>query len=117
MDFLSDLDGNASCPLLIHATPDNRPRWDPQDAFTHFHIFRDRHEKRMLEGRPAHPCVQDGLDWPEIGDELFLIGVAHERRHGGVVDEGDIEAARERLKNITPTSPSWAGPKPWKKAG
>ncbi|KAF5236523.1 hypothetical protein FAUST_6508 [Fusarium austroamericanum] len=35
------------CPIPILGTPSNVPRWDPYDAFTYHHIFRDRFERKL----------------------------------------------------------------------
>ena len=46
---------------------------------------------------PKHPCSQDAVDWPEVGDELLLTGQMHARHYGGLVDE-EITAVMERLR-------------------
>ena len=56
-------------------------------------------------------------DWPEVGDEFFLINAEYARSREEDVDEEEVEAAKERLAGLTPTSPCWRGVKsrcePW----
>lgn len=115
--LLSDPDERPPCPLPIHGTPDNIPRWDASEAFAHFHIFRDRHERRVVETRwgPQHSHRQRTQDWPEQGDELFLINSEYARGRGEAVDEEAARAAERRLAGVTPTSPCWRGEKTWRK--
>jgi hypothetical protein len=91
------------CPLPIHATSQNRWRWDDWDAIAKFHIFRDRYERFV--GEKMHSDVKNAIDWPEITDELFLINAMWDRRDGIHVDEDEILAAKERIQMITPSSP------------
>ena len=114
--LVSEPTANAPCPLPIHATKDNIPRWDPSEAFTYFHIFRDRHERRKVEAREGpHRLRQDGAHWPEVGDEFFLMNQQVARARGRLVDEEAVAAAEKRLEEVTPTSPCWRHPRPWRK--
>lgn len=38
--------GHVECPLPIHRTRLNRPRWEPIDSMR-FHIFSDQYERRI----------------------------------------------------------------------
>lgn len=95
------------CPLPIHGTKINRPRWGADEAFAEHHIFRDRYERQVSVIRPPRPCVIKDVDWPEHEDHWFLFMQSQARYQGEEVDEEAIAAAQERLKNITPSSPLW----------
>ncbi len=109
--LLATSDPRPPCPLPIHGTDLNRPRWDVLRAFTYFHIFRDRYELKLPE--PADQSRQDWclrqnpLDWPELGDQWFLAEQAQAHYRGEPVDEEAVAAASERLGQVTPTSPLW----------
>lgn len=78
--LLSDPKEGATCPLPIHGTNENRPRWHPYDALAKYHIFRDKYIVRNTE---------------------------YIRREGGIVTDEEIAAASARLKEVTPSSPCW----------
>ena len=115
--LLSEPDAQPPCPIPIHGAADNIPRWDPREAFAHFHIFRDRHERRVVETRwgPQHHGRQRTQDWPEQGDQMFLVNQEMARERGEPVDEEAVAAAEGRLARVTPTSPCWVGEKTWRK--
>lgn len=96
------------CPLPIRGTKENRPRWDPDKAFAHYNIFRDRYEKTIAP-EPQHPRdVFEARDWPELGDRVTLNMSVHQHREGfPQVTEEDLEQAEANMWNITPTSPLW----------
>ena len=108
--LVADGDKRPHCPLPIHGTPENRPRWDAYRAFAEFHIFRDRYERKLREpqlfefswGRPHVPKIP--TDWPELDDEFLL---EQELWTGVPTDPKDVTAALERLRRVTPTSPCW----------
>ncbi|TQW06614.1 hypothetical protein IF2G_06036 [Cordyceps javanica] len=77
-------------PLPILASADNR--WPGDQAY-----------HQTSEGLP---------DWPEIADELFLVNAMHDRREGKPVNENEVRAAEERLRQITPSSPVWNDNRP-----
>lgn len=95
------------CPLPIHGTPMNRPRWGAYEAFVDAHIFRDRYERKVSSERPRRGCRILGIDWPESDDQLYLVMQSQARYQGEEVDEEAIKAAEERIMNITPSSPLW----------
>ncbi|KAH7236976.1 uncharacterized protein BKA55DRAFT_597482 [Fusarium redolens] len=100
-------DGQASqSPLPFTATSENRWRWDIWDAMAHFHVFRDRCERSVKPTQPTG-CAKSAVDWPEIADELYLIGAMHDYWDGQPVDKNEVRAALERLQQITPSSPVW----------
>ena len=109
MKFLtSPPESIAECPLPIHATKFNRPRWHPWHAFAEYHIFRDRYERKVPPQPPRQGCVQDGIDWPELTDRQFLLLYGHFNDQGEpYVTEEECDAAEERMRNITPSSPLW----------
>lgn len=117
VNFLLSQQGDPTqCPFPIHATKDNVPRWDPSEAFSYFHIFRDRYERRIVEAQwGPHHFKQSARNWPEIGDEIFIINQNISREKGKAVDEAEVAAARKRLSEVTPTSPCWRKPRPWRK--
>jgi hypothetical protein len=96
------------CPLPIHGTKINRPRWHPYDAFAEYHIFRDRYERKLPPQPPRQGCVQNGVDWPELTDRQVLLLHGHVNDQGEpYVTEEECDAAEDRIRNITPSSPLW----------
>lgn len=99
------------CPLPIRGMPENRPRWDPYQAFAYYHIFRDRYERAVPPEPPQSRCVQSAQDWPELNDELII------RQEGlvGAVDPSgqpyveaeQVAAAKINIYQLTPSSPLW----------
>ncbi|CAM1503228.1 Fc.00g080040.m01.CDS01 [Cosmosporella sp. VM-42] len=94
-------------PLPIHGTSANRPRWSPYDALAEYHIFRDRYERSLPSERPQRGCVIKNINWPEVDDESYIFLQEQAGWQGEPVDEEGLAAAKERLKNITPSSPLW----------
>ncbi|KAJ4122918.1 hypothetical protein NW768_009908 [Fusarium equiseti] len=106
--LMSPPDSVTKCPLPIHATKVNRPRWHPYDAFAEYHIFRDRYERKLPPQPPQQGCVRDGVDWPELNDRQVLLLFGHVNDDGKpYVTEEECDAAEERIRNITPSSPLW----------
>lgn len=103
----SSLSRSTPCPLPIHATSDNRPRWSSYEAFANHHIFRDRFERKLPPQRPPRPCMLKGIDWPEVDDDSYIFMQCQARLQGKAVDEEAVSAAQARLRNITPSSPLW----------
>ncbi|KAM3475331.1 hypothetical protein MY5147_003820 [Beauveria neobassiana] len=106
-------------PLPILASADNRWRWDAWEAFSRFHIFRDRYEQRIkptTTTKPRKDCPSV-TDWPEIADQLFLINAMYDRQAGKPVNENEVMAAKERLCQITPSSPVWNDDRPQQEPG
>ncbi|XWW97770.1 hypothetical protein V2A60_005757 [Cordyceps javanica] len=99
-------------PLPILASADNRWRWDAWEAFSRFHIFRDRYERGIKPTTKPRKDCQSATDWPEIADELFLVNAMYDRREGKPVNENEVRAAEERLRQITPSSPVWNDNRP-----
>ncbi|KAJ9416330.1 hypothetical protein QL093DRAFT_2593095 [Fusarium oxysporum] len=93
-------------PLPFTATSENRWRWHTWDAMARYHIFRDKYERSVKPDKPTG-CVKSAVDWPEIADELYLIGAMHDYWDGQRVDKNKVRAALERLQQITPSSPVW----------
>ncbi|TVY68434.1 hypothetical protein Focb16_v002557 [Fusarium oxysporum f. sp. cubense] len=93
-------------PLPFTATSENRWRWHTWDAMARYHIFRDKYERSVKPNKPTG-CVKSAVDWPEIADELYLIGAMHDYWDGQRVDKNKVRAALERLQQITPSSPVW----------
>lgn len=73
---------------------------------TRFNIFRDRYERKPPSDEEPHHCVKSSTDWPELGDEHLITLLQYEASQGKPVDQADIDAAYERMKQITP-SPLW----------
>ncbi|KAF4952256.1 hypothetical protein FGADI_6876 [Fusarium gaditjirri] len=94
-------------PLPFTATSENRWRWHSWDAMARHHIFRDKHERSVPPTKPTG-CVKSAVDWPEIADELYLIGAMHDYWDGQPVDKSKVRAALERLQQITLSSPVWS---------
>ncbi|KAF5001165.1 hypothetical protein FGRMN_1189 [Fusarium graminum] len=98
------LEANPSCPLPIHGTRVNRPRWHPYHAFAYHHIFRDRYERTIPPYPPQPGCVESGIDWPKLDDKrILLLGGFSDSD----IDDDQYAAAEERIRNITPASPLW----------
>src|SRR6478735_6388660 len=92
--------------LPFTATSENRWRWHTWDAMAGYHIFRDKYERSVQPTKPTG-CVKSAVDWPEIADELYLIGAMHEYWDGQPVDKSKVRTALELLQQITPSSPVW----------
>lgn len=106
--LLSEPEEDVPCPLPIHGTDENRPRWHRWHAFSQYHIFRDRYEKKMPPDPPRRGCTLVLADWPETRD--YWVAMNHEilRREGATITDEDIAEARSRLKEVTPSSPYWS---------
>ncbi|KPM42479.1 hypothetical protein AK830_g4052 [Neonectria ditissima] len=95
-------------PLPIHGTSQNIPRWRPYEAFVDQHIFRDRYERKLPAQRPEISFHRlRNVDWPELGDEMYLLGQYQEMWQGLPYDVEGVAAAQERLTKVTPSSPVW----------
>ncbi|KAF5017839.1 hypothetical protein F66182_10210 [Fusarium sp. NRRL 66182] len=105
--LLSSPDENISCPLPIHGTDSNRPRWHPYDALATYHIFRDKHERKLPPEPPRPGCVLVNADWPELADDYIVNNRDFVRSQGGVITDEQVTAALARLKEVTPSSPCW----------
>ncbi|CAJ2500533.1 Uu.00g033860.m01.CDS01 [Anthostomella pinea] len=112
MKFLLSEPGTDPCPLPLLDSMDNRPRYEAYDAFAYFHVFRDRYE-RVLPPERRIKDVCSTQDFPEIADRRYIIEKHWARATGESIDEAELAAAEERLRNITPSSPCWTGPVPW----
>ncbi|KAM3427769.1 hypothetical protein MY4824_009225 [Beauveria thailandica] len=99
-------------PLPILASADNRWRWDAWEAFSRFHIFRDRYERGIKPTTKPRKDCRSATDWPEIADQLFVLNAMYDRREGKPVNENEVRAAEERLRQITPSSPVWNDNRP-----
>lgn len=103
--LLSPSPDTAQSPLPIIITTANKWRWDPWDAMGTYHIFRDRYERKLpprhLYQRKHNVKVHD---WPELADIAIL---RREAFSGIPVSEAEKAAAKERLKQITPSSRYW----------
>ncbi|KAH7220126.1 hypothetical protein BKA60DRAFT_457273 [Fusarium oxysporum] len=93
-------------PLPFTATSENRWRWHTWDAMARYHIFRDKYERSVQPTKPTG-CVKSAVDWPEIADELYLIGAMHDYWNGQPIDKSKVRTALELLQQITPSSPVW----------
>ncbi|KAK4032174.1 hypothetical protein C8A01DRAFT_50975 [Parachaetomium inaequale] len=98
---------DVACPIPIHATLENRWRYDPWDSMTRFNIFRDRYERKAPNGPRPRRCVKSAIDWPELRDENLVLALQDEAREGKPLGQAAMDAALERLKQITPSSPLW----------
>ncbi|KAH6895895.1 hypothetical protein B0T10DRAFT_587445 [Thelonectria olida] len=78
--LLSNPDDHAPCPLPIRATLARRPRWDADQASAHYHIFRDKYERKITLDPPIRHSRLTGGDWPELADEIFLVNQANAER-------------------------------------
>ncbi|KAK4115530.1 hypothetical protein N656DRAFT_834716 [Canariomyces notabilis] len=96
ISFLLGPSDGSDCPIPMHPTRENRWRYDPWDSMTRYHIFRDRHEREPNE-----------VDWPELYDEQEILLANFRATQGEPVDQAAIDAAMERMKQITPSSPLW----------
>lgn len=76
---------------------------------TRFNIFRDRYERKPPRGPRRRRCVQSAIDWPELLDDHRISLLQYEASQGKPLDQAAINEARERLKQITPSSPLWFG--------
>jgi hypothetical protein len=70
-----------------------------------YHIFRDRYERKL----PPHESYQRkysvrAKDWPELAEVVML---RREAMGGEHVEEAEMSATKERLKQITPSSRYW----------
>lgn len=74
---------------------------------TRFNIFRDRYERRAPQGRKPHHCVKSAIDWPELNDENLVLALQEKVQEGKPLNQAAMDAALERLKQITPSSPLW----------
>ncbi|KAI1260612.1 hypothetical protein F5Y18DRAFT_420061 [Xylariaceae sp. FL1019] len=107
--LLSEPSSTVECPLPIRASNLNRPRFYRYHATKYFHIFRDKYDSRL----PAwfldtSGCARNPRDFPELEDEHKLLDLTMSAYQSGTQpDEHRIVAIKERLKNITPSSPLW----------
>lgn len=100
--LLADLEQDKiECPFPIRAIDENRPRWDPDRAFTEFNIFRDRYEKTTVGKPPPPRDVKEAKDWPELGDNLVIMNGTP------LFTDEQVARAEANIWNITPTSPLW----------
>lgn len=106
--LLAEPDHKLESPLPIKGTKANRPRWEPNKAFAHHHIFRDRYE-RNVPPEPRHRRdVFDAKDWPELNDNKIInMSALQQMDDTPWVTEEEVERARAEVWNITPTSPLW----------
>ncbi|KAI8711170.1 hypothetical protein NCS52_01492600 [Fusarium sp. LHS14.1] len=109
--LLSKPNQNSVCPLPIHGTPENRPRWDPYEAQSRFHIFRDKNLLSPPIKSPGRSYTSvKASDWPEVGDEMIWVQQNQLREWGEPYDARVMAAAEEGMKLITPTSPLYQQP-------
>ncbi|KLU87245.1 hypothetical protein MAPG_06246 [Magnaporthiopsis poae ATCC 64411] len=112
MDFLRFPAGHGGssaaneCPLPIRASAWNRPRWDPYFAMKDHHIFRDRRERVLHEVNKSN-SMWSYMHWPELYDSDFIRLQEINYWYGWSVDEEGVKAAKERIKQVAPTSPQW----------
>lgn len=106
--LLADLSSgcHVDCPLPIHGTRLNRPRWDPWLSMR-FHIFRDRYERVIPAQPPSHRVTHTFTHWPELEDQWVIMEMAMRRESGQPVDEEVLKRAYEGLTLLTPSSPLW----------
>ncbi|KAJ4246193.1 hypothetical protein NW757_009647 [Fusarium falciforme] len=96
----------APCPLPIHGTPENRPRWHPYHALAKYHIFRDKYERQPGPEPPKHSHRGPApADWPEMNDYYIAFYTDMLRNNGATLTDQDIANARARLAEATPSSP------------
>ncbi|KAF5002015.1 hypothetical protein FDECE_10757 [Fusarium decemcellulare] len=112
--LLSGPDEDVPCPLPIYGTRDNIPRWHPYHALAEYHIFRDKYERKLPPEPPKRGCTIVNADWPELRDEYIVVHQDFIRSTGGQLSDEEIDAARARLKEVTPSSPCW---RPWANQG
>ncbi|KAF5969227.1 hypothetical protein FBULB1_10326 [Fusarium bulbicola] len=84
-------------PLPLRATSENRWRWHHWDTIARYHIFRDKYERNVQPTKPIGG-VKSSVDWPEIADELYLIGAMHDYWDGQPVDKDKVREALEHLQ-------------------
>ena len=93
------------CPLPVEATKLNPPRWNRYHATKYFNIFRNRYDSRL----PSYflwPDNYSSTDFPELGDEIWLLNHRYQVANGEVeLDGARVAEAEEGMKNITPSSP------------
>ncbi|KLO90767.1 uncharacterized protein LW93_062 [Fusarium fujikuroi] len=110
VDFLlgdTEEPATSRSPLPFRATSENRWRWHNWDTITRYHIFRDKYERTVQPTKPVGG-VKSSVDWPEIGDELYLIGAMQDYWDGQPVDKDKVREALEHLQQVTPSSPVWS---------
>ncbi|KAF4468892.1 hypothetical protein FALBO_4208 [Fusarium albosuccineum] len=105
--LLSGPDEDVPCPLPIHGTRDNIPRWHPYHALAEYHIFRDKYERKLPSEPPKRGCTLVNADWPELRDKWIIENQDYIRSSGGVLTDEDLAAAQARLEKVTPSSPCW----------
>ncbi|KAI1258362.1 hypothetical protein F5Y18DRAFT_413908 [Xylariaceae sp. FL1019] len=110
--FLLSDSAKEQSPLPLLDSDDNRPRYEPYDAFKYFHIFRDRYETVLPPVRKVKHTIRT-TDFPEINDFRYICQEEMKRLAGESIDEEQVAAAKERMKLISPSSPHWNGPRPW----
>jgi hypothetical protein len=111
--LLAEEDANPKpeCPLPIHGTPANRPRWHPHHAFADYHIFRDRYERNVGAHPPVFGCAPLAKDWPELQDRSMILLEGDIDMDGSqMVTDEQVAKAKANIGNITPSSPLWGHP-------
>lgn len=108
-------DAPPPCPLPLHATRDNLPRYTPYFAMKYQHIFRDRFAFRLPARYepPAGRCVQGPTDvsYPECEDWVWIILSMGQQAGGEAIDEEEMERRKNVLRACQPGNPySYA---PW----
>lgn len=106
--LLANPDEDVECPLPIHGTSSNRPRWHAYDALSKYHIFRDKYELKEPRVNPRHGRTITPVDWPEVRDQMFLVEQAQAQFRGEPIDEEKVAEATARMNEVTPTSPCWS---------
>lgn len=90
--FLGDVDEQAAmskCPLPVNDGFLDRFRWDPWEAMARFHVFRDRHERRISPTRhPRFRYMKNARHWPEAMDMVYLGRQVGDEAAGRPVDWG-----------------------------
>ncbi|RSL66083.1 hypothetical protein CEP54_003933 [Fusarium duplospermum] len=77
---------DAPCPLPIHGTPENRPRWHPYHAIAKYHIFRDKYERQPGPEPPKHSHRGPApADWPEMSDYYIAFYTEMLRNNGATL--------------------------------
>ncbi|KAK1766304.1 hypothetical protein QBC33DRAFT_579124 [Phialemonium atrogriseum] len=106
--LLADLSSglHVDCPLPIHGTRLNRPRWDPWLSMR-FHIFRDRYERVIPARPPPHRVTHTFTHWPELEDQWVITEMDMRRESGQPVDKEVLKRAYEGLTLLTPSSLLW----------
>ena len=97
---------NVVCPLPIHGSRLNRPRWDPMDSMQ-FHIFRDWYERKIPSRRPPQRLTHTFANWPELEDSWVTLELTKRKQLGEPIDEELLKRASEGLRLMTPSSPLW----------